>query len=81
MDIGHIAVFHSFPAQEQLSFWTFEEILAPYAQTSSSNADPSCFFIYFGAFVSYSAHMPKTKFLTSQLPLKASLFPGERLHS
>ena len=79
--IGRMKIFRSFSAQKQLSFWTFIDAIAPYAQTLSQNADPSYFSVHFGAFEAYSAHMPKISSPPARLSFKASLFPGERLHS
>ena len=81
MGIGHMKIFHSSSAQDQLSFWTFEEILAPYAHIRPTNSHSGYISVHFGAFEAYSAHMPKINSPASQLSFKASLFPGERLHS
>lgn len=79
--IGRMKIFHSFSAQEQLSFWTFEKILASYAHIRPTNSHSGYTSVHFGAFEAYSAHMPKINSPISQLSFKASLFPGECLHS
>ena len=79
--IGRMKIFHSFSAQNQLSFWTFEEIVAPYAHIRPTNSHSGYTSVHFGAFEAYSTHMPKINSPASQLSFKTSLFPGERLHS
>ena len=57
--IGRMKIFHSFSAQNQLSFWTFEEIVAPYAHIRPTNSHSGYTSVHYGAFEAYSAHMPK----------------------
>ena len=66
LGIGRMKIFHCFSAQNQLSFWTFEEILAPYAHIRSTNFHSDYTSIHFGAFEAYSAHMPKISSPASQ---------------
>ncbi len=67
MGIGHMKIFHSFSAQEQFSFWTFEEMLAPYAHIRPTNSHSGYISVHFGAFEAYSAHMPKISSPVSQI--------------
>ena len=64
--IGRMKIFHSFSAQNQLSFWTFEEIVAPYAHIRPTNSHSGYTSVHFGAYEAYSTHMPKISSLPSQ---------------